>query len=80
MTADMKMIAIENLKSAYGKRKVLQGVSLDAERGECIGIVGPNGCGKSTLLSIMAGGLKPLSGSIFIMEKMRSKILLFFGR
>ncbi len=60
----MKMIEIENLTSAYGKKKVLQGLSLCAERGECIGIVGPNGCGKSTLLSILAGVLKPLSGTI----------------
>ncbi len=60
----MKMIEIENLTSAYGRKKVLQGVSFAAERGECIGIVGPNGCGKSTLLSIMAGVLKPTSGSV----------------
>lgn len=65
----MKMIEIENLMSAYGKKKVLQGVSFDAERGECIGIVGPNGCGKSTLLSVMAGVLKPLSGTILYYGK-----------
>ncbi|MCM1200000.1 MAG: ABC transporter ATP-binding protein [Bacteroides fragilis] len=65
----MKMIEMENLTSAYGKKKVLQGVSLYAERGECIGIVGPNGCGKSTLLSIMAGVQKPLSGTLFYYGK-----------
>lgn len=65
----MKMIEIENLTSAYGKKKVLQGVSLYAERGECIGIVGPNGCGKSTLLSVMAGVLKPSSGKLFYYGK-----------
>lgn len=65
----MKMIEIENLTSAYGKKKVLQGVSLCAEQGECIGIVGPNGCGKSTLLSVMAGVLKPSSGKLFYYGK-----------
>lgn len=65
----MKMIEIENLTSAYGKKKVLQGVSLYAERRECIGIVGPNGCGKSTLLSVMAGVLKPSSGKLFYYGK-----------
>lgn len=60
----MKMIEIEKLVCSYGKKKVLQGVSFEAERGECIAIVGPNGCGKSTLLSIMAGVLKPAAGNI----------------
>lgn len=60
----MKMIEIENLTSAYGRKKVLQGVTFSGERGECIGIIGPNGCGKSTLLSTMAGVLRPLSGTI----------------
>ena len=60
----MKMIEIENLISAYGRKKVLKGVTLSGERGECIGIIGPNGCGKSTLLSAMAGVLRPLSGTI----------------
>lgn len=60
----MKMIEINNLTASYGKKKVLKGISLESERGECIGIVGPNGCGKSTFLSIMAGVLTPASGSI----------------
>lgn len=60
----MKMIEIENLISAYGRKKVLQGVTFSGERGECIGIIGPNGCGKSTLLSAMAGVLRPISGTI----------------
>lgn len=61
----MKMIEIEDLTSAYGKKEVLCGVNLSGERGECIGIVGPNGCGKSTLLSVMAGVLRPKSGSVY---------------
>lgn len=55
---------VEGLTSAYGRKRILQGVSFTAQRGECVAIVGANGCGKSTLLSILAGTLKPRSGQV----------------
>lgn len=58
-------VEAENLTSAYGRKQVLRGVSLCVEEGGCVGIVGANGSGKSTLLSVLAGTLKPKSGSVF---------------
>ncbi len=48
-------IEIKNIRKKYGKKEVLKGVELKAEKGECIGILGGNGSGKSTLLTILAG-------------------------
>ena len=48
-------LTIRDLKKHYGKRTVLNGISLSATGGECVGILGGNGSGKSTLLSILAG-------------------------
>jgi iron complex transport system ATP-binding protein len=59
------MLEIENLYSGYGGADVLQGLSLRAERGEILCIVGPNGCGKSTLLKTIARLLK-FRGSVFL--------------
>ncbi|GAA3326331.1 sulfate/molybdate ABC transporter ATP-binding protein [Paeniglutamicibacter sulfureus] len=44
-------------------------VSLDLARGETLAVLGPNGAGKSTLLSIMAGLLRPDSGTASIGER-----------
>ena len=43
---------------------MLDGVSLQLNAGEAVGIVGPNGAGKTTLLSVLAGSLAPDGGSI----------------
>ena len=43
---------------------MLKSVSLTADRGDLIGILGPNGSGKTTLLKILAGSLLPQSGAV----------------
>jgi len=49
-----------------GKRRALDGLSLEAHSGERIGVVGPNGAGKSTLLFVLAGLRRPTGGSVGI--------------
>ena len=60
----MQTINVNNINSYYGKKEILKNVSFQANKGECIGILGYNGCGKSTLLSILAGVQKPKNGQI----------------
>ena len=55
-------VEIKNIAKKYKKQQVLEAVSLRAEGGKCIGILGCNGSGKSTLLSILAGVQEPDSG------------------
>jgi iron complex transport system ATP-binding protein len=49
-----------------GSRAVLDEVSLHAESGEFVAIIGANGAGKSTLLSVLAGLLRPDSGNVML--------------
>lgn len=54
----------KDLVAGYGKKKVLQGISLGLEKGEIVALLGHNGAGKSTLLHVIAGLHKPTSGAI----------------
>lgn len=60
------MLIAENIFKTYKKqnRPVLNGIKLEAKRGELVGIAGKNGSGKSTLLSVLVALLKPELGSV----------------
>lgn len=72
----MERIRVEGIESAYGKHRVLKGVSFSAEAGEGVGFVGANGCGKSTLLSILAG-LKKADGGQILFDGQKAEERLF---
>lgn len=67
---------IKDLRFAYdaGGRNVLDGISLDIEKGDVLSILGPNGAGKSTLLSCMMNLNKPLAGNILVEGKSISEM------
>jgi branched-chain amino acid transport system ATP-binding protein len=51
----MPLLEVRNLSVRYDKAQILNGVSLDVDQGELVGLVGPNGAGKSTLLRAICG-------------------------
>ncbi|MBN2798216.1 MAG: ABC transporter ATP-binding protein [Deltaproteobacteria bacterium] len=55
--------ALDHASRSFGKRQVLAPTSLTVNAGEVLGVVGPNGGGKSTLLLLLAGLLRPTSGT-----------------
>jgi branched-chain amino acid transport system ATP-binding protein len=60
------LLRIDQLHTHYGLSHIVQGISLEADRGEIIGIFGRNGVGKTTLLKTIAGWLTPSSGEILL--------------
>ena len=60
-----RLIQIRSLSKHYGRRTILDRISLDVPQGSCVGILGENGCGKSTMLSILAGTLRRDEGEFF---------------
>jgi len=60
----MKQLHAEQLSVSLGGQQILQSLSFNLQRGEMLGLIGPNGAGKTTLLRLLAGLLKPNSGTI----------------
>lgn len=63
------VIKVKDVSFAYGRRMVLEEVSLEIASGDFIWIVGPNGGGKTTLVKLLVGLIKPKSGLIEVMGK-----------
>ncbi len=54
------------LSKSYGKKKVVDNVSIEVRRGEVVGLLGPNGAGKTTTFSMVLGLVPQDSGAIFL--------------
>lgn len=62
----MDVLRVENLEKAFGRRKVVQGVSFRVAAGEIVGLLGPNGAGKSTSFKMTCGLVQPDNGKVFL--------------
>lgn len=61
------MLAIENLRSGYGRIEALHGVSLNVAQGEIVALVGANGAGKTTLMRAISG-VQPIFGGRILFD------------
>ncbi len=62
----MSLLKVENAVGGYGKTDILNGCSLDVEKGQISVIIGPNGAGKSTLMKAVFALVHVRRGGIFI--------------
>ncbi|MDD2331973.1 MAG: LPS export ABC transporter ATP-binding protein [Candidatus Cloacimonetes bacterium] len=62
---EMNKIKAQNLLKRYGKRNVVNDLSLEINQGEVVGILGPNGAGKTTTFYMIIGLAKPNAGKVF---------------
>lgn len=63
------VLRTENLVKRYGKRTVVNHVSIDVKQGEIVGLLGPNGAGKTTSFYMTTGFITPNEGHIYLNDE-----------
>jgi lipopolysaccharide export system ATP-binding protein len=66
---DKMMLRTEGLVKRYGKRTVVNDVSINVKQGEIVGLLGPNGAGKTTSFYMTTGLIVPNAGHIYLNEE-----------
>jgi lipopolysaccharide export system ATP-binding protein len=62
-------IILENVEKSYGKRTIVNRVSLSVAQGEIVGLLGPNGAGKTTTFYMATGLEKPDRGKVWLDDR-----------
>src|SRR5579859_7342173 len=60
------LLKVEGVSRRFGGLRAVQDVDLAVAQDEIVGLIGPNGAGKTTLFNIIAGALRPTSGTIHL--------------
>ncbi len=65
-----RVIEARHISQSYQGKVLFKDFSTRIQRGDKIGIIGPNGCGKTTLLSVLLGEQPPESGTVILGSKL----------
>ena len=60
---DTVVVAAHGLSKSYGRRRAIEGVGFEVERGQICGLLGPNGAGKTTTMRLLVGLSRPDEGT-----------------
>jgi lipopolysaccharide export system ATP-binding protein len=67
----------ERLIKVYGKRRVVDDITVTVETGEIVGLLGPNGAGKTTTFYMMTGMIRPTRGDIYLDNQRLTRLPMF---
>jgi len=71
------LLHTKDLVKIYGKRHVVDQVSLKVRQGEIVGLLGPNGAGKTTSFYMITGLIRPNSGNIFLDDENITRLPMY---
>ena len=64
-----RVLEVKGMRKYFGGIRAVDGVDFHVNKGEILGIIGPNGCGKSTLFNCILGQLTPTDGEVLLEGK-----------
>jgi len=73
----MTVLRTEKLVKTYGKRTVVNQVSLQVETGEVVGLLGPNGAGKTQTFYMTVGLVRPDEGCVFLNDENITRLPMY---
>lgn len=71
------ILKTDNLVKEYGRRKVVDDVSIQVKKGEIVGLLGPNGAGKTTTFYMVVGFIKPTEGDVYLDDEKITSLPMF---
>jgi len=72
-----RKLSATGLVKQYGRRRVVNEVSLELKRGEVVGLLGPNGAGKTTTFHMIVGLLAPDAGAVHLDDEDITRLPMF---
>lgn len=76
MANEVKLVT-DHLYKYYGRRKVVDDVSIEVRQGEIVGLLGPNGAGKTTTFYMVVGFIKPNEGKVYLNDEEITKLPMY---
>jgi len=70
----MPLFGCQDIDLTLGGRQILQGVSLEASRGQVLGVIGPNGAGKTSLFEVLSGRIRHQRGQVTLQGREISRL------
>ncbi len=71
------ILKLDKISLKYGRNSILEGLSLSLNKGQILGLLGPNGVGKTTIFNLITGLTTPDFGSIIINSEIVNKYPIF---
>ena len=69
----MELIKLKEVNKQYRNKNILENINLDIAEGDLIGVIGQSGSGKTTLLNVIAGFIRPTSGEVVYVSKIKNQ-------